>query len=209
LVRLLGHVVPVSRAKTHCYLNNDATARAAIIRPPRRGKRLKDESQASGLAGKEHRVRSHRFSLSVLAAALLSMVAVIAPAAAAGTPFPASGSFSGTFVQSNFRTIAGYTVFDFVADSTVTGTLVGTSHATGTCVIQGALAKCGARETFIGTVAGRSGTLTLGEAFTIDFSTGSSSGSASILSGTGGLRTLRGELTFSGPNYSGQLVFLA
>jgi FtsP/CotA-like multicopper oxidase with cupredoxin domain len=68
---------------------------------------------------------------SFLAGWLLSAV----PAAAAGQPIAASGSFVvQSFVQSNVRSADGVTFFDFTEHDTLSGTFSGTSVIEGSCV---------------------------------------------------------------------------
>lgn len=154
---------------------------------------------------------------SILAAALLAAFALVTPAAADAPTIAASGKFTTlTFVQSNFRVVNGYTLFDFDATADVFGTLTSTtpSKSRGRCVMDAAKkATCVAQERFTGTVAGRTGTATFVELLNIDFNTFNSTGSATIVSGTGGLRNLRGDLTFlggpTGGTYSGRLFFIS
>ena len=135
------------------------------------------------------------------------------PAAAAGPPFAASGSFVQTsFVQSNVRSADGVTFFDFTEHDTLSGTLSGTSVIQGSCVVRASgQGVCQAVETFTGTVAGRTGTVQFRDVVSLDTTAGTSQGRFTIVSGTGDLANLRGHGTFRGlgttGTYTGRLVF--
>ena len=151
---------------------------------------------------------------ALLAAMLLALLSSSqSVVAAAGRPLSATGTFhQETFVQSNTRVNGVITEFDFTATSTVSGTMMGTSVATGHCVVKAsAEGQCVARETLVGTVDGRAGTGEFLEVITLDFATQSNVGSFTVLSGTGDLKNLHGAGTFQGSGadgtYSARLVF--
>jgi hypothetical protein len=136
----------------------------------------------------------------------------VASADVGSGPFAASGSFAENFVPSNFRTAGGVTFFDATGSESLTGTFSGTALINGSCVVRPeGQANCMARETFVGTVAGRAGTAVWLAVAQIDLVTGSISGSFTILSGTGELASLQGEGTFEGSGgigtYTGRFVF--
>ncbi len=125
----------------------------------------------------------------------------------------ATGTFTQTgFVQANVRVTGAVTQFDFTATSTVSGTMSGTSIATGHCVVKASgEGQCVARETLFGTVAGRAGTGEFLEVINLNFATGANSGQFTVLSGTGDLKDLHGAGSFQGlgllGTYSARLVF--
>jgi hypothetical protein len=154
-----------------------------------------------------------RLALSMLTALSIAFGLIVPTAIAAGPPVPATGSFTQlTFEQSNVRTADGVTFFDFTATSSVSGTLSGASVASAQCVVRASgEGTCTSRETFAGTVLGRTGTAEFAEVLRGNFSTGSLTGSFTIVGGTGGLTNLRGQGTFvasSGAGtYSGWVAF--
>ena len=88
-----------------------------------------------------------------LLAAMLFVLSAGAPSAlAAGQPINGTGAFTQTsFVQSNVRVNGAVTEFDFTATSTVSGTMAGTSIASGHCIVKAsAEGQCVAWETLIG-----------------------------------------------------------
>jgi hypothetical protein len=137
------------------------------------------------------------------------------PVAAAGPRLgsgPISGSFRQTsFVPSNTRTVDGVTSFDFTEQDTLTGSFTGTSLLQGSCVVRASgQGVCRARETFTGTVDGRSGTAEFQDVSFLDQTTGAIRGSFTIVGGTGDLANLHGRGTFQGVGttgtYAGQVV---
>ena len=137
------------------------------------------------------------------------------PVAAAGPRLgsvPISGTFVQTsFVPSNTRTVDGVTLFDFTEQDTLTGSFTGTSVLQGSCVVRASgQGVCRARETFTGTVDGRSGTAEFQDVSFLDQTTGAIHGSFAIVSGTGQLANLHGHGTFQGVGttgtYTGQVV---
>jgi hypothetical protein len=150
-----------------------------------------------------------------LALALATLAFGTAPAAAAGPPIPASGSFQQlSFVASNFRTADGVTFFDFIEHDSLSGTFSGTSVIQGSCLTRASgQTLCQALETFAGTVAGQGGggdTVTFRDVVAIA-PTGAVQGSFTVVGGTGALANLHGHGTFEGTStgsYSGLLVFV-
>ena len=142
------------------------------------------------------------------------LLAVSVPAASAGPPIAASGSYQQvSFVPSNFRTADGVTFFDFVEHDALTGTLSGTSVIEGSCATRASGETiCQALETFTGTVAGVGGagdTVLFRDVVMID-PTGAVEGSFAVVDGTGDLANLHGHGTFQGAStgiYTGLLVF--
>lgn len=162
------------------------------------------------------RIRLPQRTLRLLGLALpLAIFAFGAlPAAAAGPPIAASGSYRQvSFVPSNFRTSGGVTFFDFTEHDSLSGTFSGTSVIQGSCVTRASgQTVCQAVETFTGTVAGQGGpgdTVTFRDVITID-STGAVQASFRVVSGTGALANLRGQGTVQGTStgsYTGLVVF--
>lgn len=153
-------------------------------------------------------------TVRLLAMALpLALFAFARPAAAAGPPISASGSYQQvSFVPSNFRTADGVTFFDFTENDRLSGTFSGTSVIEGSCMRRASgQTLCQALETFTGTVAGQGSsgdTVTFRDVVRID-STGAVHGSFTVVSGTGGLANVRGHGTFEGTangSYTGLLV---
>lgn len=150
----------------------------------------------------------------VLCAAFAATLALVMPAAAAtGATIATNGSFDEGFVPSNVRTVGGVTFFDTTGTENLTGTMSGTASFSGSCIVRPAeVANCTARETFTGTVAGRSGTAVWLAVAQINLVTGSIYGTFTILSGTADLAGLHGEGTFQGTGgvgtYTGRLLLV-
>ena len=155
--------------------------------------------------------RTPRLGL-LLAFVLLVFAAV--PAAAAGAPISASGSFQQlSFVPSNFRTTGGVTFFDFTEHDSLSGTFSGTSVIDGSCLtLPSGQTLCEGIETLTGTVAGQGAagdTVQFHDVVSID-STGAVHGSFTIVGGTGALASVHGHGTFQGTStgsYTGRLAF--
>ena len=152
--------------------------------------------------------------LVALSLSLAVLLPAANPAAAAGPPFEASGSFVQTsFVQSNIRSADGVTLFDFTEHDSLSGTFSGTSVIQGSCVVPASgQGVCHAFETFTGTVAGESGTARFSDVIFLDVTTGALNGSFTVVGGTGGLASLHGHGTFQATagvpgTYTGRLVF--
>jgi hypothetical protein len=136
--------------------------------------------------------------------------------AAAAEPFEASGTTVTTnSIQSNIRSVpvpgcaCRVTLFDDTESVIVSGAFSGTGVIELSCRVPSSTlqGRCHGTETFTGTVAGRSGTATFEETTFFDLTTGASHGSFTVVSGTGGLRNLRGHGTFEGNSYTGRLFF--
>jgi hypothetical protein len=158
-------------------------------------------------------VKRYPYGLLALAAVLLVTALATQRAAAAGPPSAASGSFTQvSFSQTNVRTTGAVTHFAFTEQDALTGTFSGSTVLQGSCVVQASgRAICQAVESFTGTVAGQTGSLTFRDVIFLDMTTGAAHGSFTIISGTGGLAMLHGHGTFQGVGttgtYSGALVF--
>jgi hypothetical protein len=156
---------------------------------------------------------STRRARRLLALSLVLAASLLAPdQAAAAAPFAASGTFVATSsVPSNLKTVGCCVVFfGLAATDTLSGTLDGSDSYHASCQVrtQSGHGICVGIDSFTGTVAGRTGTLQILLVAFNDLTTGASHGTASFLSGTGGLANLRGHLTVVGNAYSGQFVFV-
>ena len=155
--------------------------------------------------------RTRRMLTLPLALAVLLLAAH--PAAAAGPPSTASGSFTQvSFVPTHFRSAGGVTLFDFTEQDALSGTFSGTSVLHGSCVVRASgQTVCQALETFTGTVAGHAGTVQFRDVVFLDQTTGAAHGSFAIVGGTGDLANLHGHGTFQGMGptgtYTAQIVF--
>jgi hypothetical protein len=165
---------------------------------------------------KRRRIQFSRRTPALLGSllAFVVFVSLAVPAAAAGTPIAASGSYQQvSFVPSNFTTVGGVTFFDFTEHDSLSGTLSGTSVIQGSCVtLASGETLCQALETFTGEVAGQGGagaTVQFRDVVAID-PTGTVSGSFTVVAGTGALTNLHGHGTFHGTStgsYTALLVF--
>lgn len=140
------------------------------------------------------------------------LLAITAPSVAnAAPPVSASGSVAQTsFVVTGARTADGVTFFTFEETDSLTGTFTGSSTISGDCVQRATgPVLCKALETFIGTILGRSGTVTFHDLISID-STGAIQGRFVSIGGTGELSGIRTQGTFQAQGatgtYSGQVV---
>ena len=161
--------------------------------------------------------RSLRRARSLIALSLSLAILFVAPdlATAAGPPFEASGtSVTSSFEQSNVRYAppascdCGIAFYDLTIGGSLSGTFNGSQVLMLSCVQRPTgEAHCHGTNTFVGAVAGVSGTLTLHNVLVINFVTGASHGSFTVTGGIGGLANLRGHGTSEGETYTGRLTF--
>jgi hypothetical protein len=142
---------------------------------------------------------AHTRSFRLFLVPLAMLLAVVGVTGAAATPLPpASGTFTYTSATfSNPREVGGNLIVDLSATVEYEGTLEGTSTVNGTLIFHAnGTANYHDVEVFTGSVNGVPGTLT----FRISGSMHNDivQGTTTIVSGTGGLSTLRGVLHLTG-----------
>jgi hypothetical protein len=136
---------------------------------------------------------------------LLAMARVTG--AAASPPTSASGTFTYTScIPNSTKVVGGNTTIDFTCTVAYTGTLSGTSTLQGPLIIHAdGSTNFHGTETFIGTVNGVPGTVTLNDA---SLGTSTSFRETNVLfGGTGALTNLHGVLTSSGTVPAGGIPF--
>jgi hypothetical protein len=212
---VIGHeyeLAHLPRAELDCEAEHQR--RGAQARS-RRLFRLSDCRALRGGKARTHVRRLQSFAAQqarslITVTVLVGWLVSVNPAAAAGPPTPATGSFVPTsFEQSNIRSADGVTLFDFTEHDTISGTFTGTGVFHGSCVVRASgHGVCKAFETFSGTVGGRTGTLQFRDVIFLDPS-GASHGTFTIVGG-GSLANVHGHGTFqrSGTTgtYTGRLV---
>jgi hypothetical protein len=155
-----------------------------------------------------------RFVSGVLVVFALVLAVVLAPAADAASPAPASGSFVANISPVGLRPAAGNTFITFTFVETFQGTMAGTRVGSGTLLIHPD-GTINVRDSglFTGSIAGASGTAILSAS--ISGTLASVTGNYLVTDGTDGLAGVHvegtaaggaaGPTTFAG-TYSGKVV---
>jgi hypothetical protein len=147
----------------------------------------------------------------VVTSLLLLLAHGLAPLASASPAIPDGGAFTVTnAVESNVRFAGPVKIYDWQVFFENTGALDGPSVALLHCVVgPSGQGRCHGRETFTGTVAGRSGTSVFYDTIAVDTVRGTVQGQYVIISGTGGLAALRGGGTFQAVGANGTYTMKA
>src|SRR4051794_9384551 len=150
--------------------------------------------------------------LLALPLCLATMLLLGTNKAAAAAPFAVSGTYAQTssdvvdYVEHGCGCVAFYTQ---LTTTTLSGTMTGTGSYKASCQIRWRSGDgvCVGTFVFEGTIAGRTGKATYHIVTHFDATTGAVHSTMSVVSGTGGLADLHGQLDVGNDTYSGQLVF--